>query len=150
MDIQPEAVPGYARMGMAYAEVRGTEQPRVGLLNVGEEPGKGNLLAKESFAALSELPDFAGNVEPAAVLRGDVDVVVTDGFTGNIFLKTLEAMASSSRGAGAALLLGVAGDVLVAHGAARGPEVAIAVRTAADVARARLSQRLGALLQPLA
>ena len=148
MEVQPEQLPGYARMASAYAEIRGVDSPRIGLLNVGEEPGKGNALARDGYEALRHMDRFAGNVEPGAVLRGDVDVVVADGFSGNIFLKTVEAMGSSSRGDSAALLLGIAGEVLVAHGAARASQVAGAIRAAADVARAGLSQRLGALLAP--
>lgn len=148
MEVHAEQLPGYARMASAYAEIRGVDQPRVGLLNVGEERGKGHALARDGYEALMELDRFAGNVEPAAVMAGDVDVVVSDGFSGNIFLKTVEAMSSATRGDSAALLLGVAGEVLVAHGAARSPQIAGAVMAAADVARARLSQRLAALLAP--
>ena len=149
MEVQPDAFGGYARMATAYAQIRGVDDPRVGLLNVGEEPGKGTALAKSAFEALRDVAGFAGNVEPSAVLEGDVDVVVTDGFTGNIFLKTVEATLKHNRSAQtAALLLGVAGEVLVAHGAARAADVTAAVHSAVEVARAGLSGRLEALLQP--
>lgn len=146
-DVQAEALVIYARMGAAYARARGVQMPRIGLLNVGEEPGKGNALAREAFALLQDAAGFsdgafAGNVEPPAVLAGGVDVVVTDGFTGNVLLKTVEAAGSaraSGPGAGAAVLVGVATNVLVAHGAARADEVAAALRTAADVAQADLA-----------
>ncbi len=144
-DVQPEALPAYARMASAYAAVRGVERPRVGLLNVGAEPGKGNALAKAAFGLLAADDGFVGNVEPAAVLAGAVDVVVTDGFTGNVFLKTVEAVAgpvATRAHGGAAVLLGVAGEVLVAHGAAGPDEVAAALHTAAEVASARLSVRI--------
>lgn len=83
----------FARMGSAVATARwGIETPRVGLLSIGEEPGKGTSLTKEVFALLSADPtiDFTGNVEGRDILSDSIDVVVTDGFTGNVALKTLE------------------------------------------------------------
>lgn len=149
-DPQPDAVATYARMGTAYARVRGLDTPRVGLLNVGAEPGKGNALARGAYELLEAEAGFVGNVEPADVLAGAVDVVVADGFTGNVFLKTVEATtppADPRRGPGAAVLLGVDGEVLVAHGAAGELEIAAALRTAADVAGAGLSRRIAERLE---
>ena len=86
----------FAQMGAAFAQQRfGIEDPRVGLLSIGEEPGKGNPLAKEThelLAAGEAGPSvrFIGNVEGRDVMTDAVDVVVTDGFTGNVVLKTLE------------------------------------------------------------
>ena len=145
MDVHPEALVGYAAMAGAYAEALGVADPRIGLLNVGEEPGKGNALAKAGFELLSQLDRFVGNVEPPAVFAGAADVVVTDGFTGNVFLKTVETLAALSdtdRDA-AAVLLGINGEVLVAHGAARAEDVAKAVRRAAQIAEAGLAQEVG-------
>lgn len=144
-DPQPDALVAYAKMGCAYARVRGVQAPRVGLLNVGAEPGKGNALARSAHDLLAGAGEFTGNVEPSAALAGAVDVVVTDGFTGNVFLKTVEAAAAdvqSATGPGAAVLLGVAGEVLVAHGAAGAGEIAAALRTAAEVAAGGLSRRI--------
>ncbi|MBA2730360.1 MAG: phosphate--acyl-ACP acyltransferase [Euzebyaceae bacterium] len=140
-DPQPETLVTYGRMATAYARARGRLTPSVGLLNVGSEAGKGNVLVKRAFTLLDGSDGFVGNVEPTAVLAARVDVVITDGFTGNVFLKTLEAMAGGSGDtAGAAVLLGVAGEVLVAHGAADAPAVAAALQTAASVAGAGLSR----------
>jgi phosphate acyltransferase len=150
-DAQPDALVAYAAMGAAYAAVRGVASPRVGLLNVGAEPGKGSAFAKEAFAALGALPEFAGNVEPAGVLAGEVDVVVTDGFTGNVLLKTVEALLQvpdGARGPGAAMLLGCAQPVLVAHGDADPEELAAALETAAQVAAAGVIAELGRRLAP--
>lgn len=140
-DVYPDVFGGYALMGAAYAEVLGATSPTVGLLNIGVEPGKGNALAKSAFALLDQTAGFAGNVEPGDVLCGAVDVVVTDGFTGNIFLKTVEALATlEQREANAsALVLGVGGAVLVAHGSAAAPDVARVLRRAAQVGRAGLA-----------
>ena len=152
-DVAPEALVDHARMAAAYAEVIGEPlhgAPRVGLLNVGAEPGKGNALARAAHRRLAGTAGFVGNVEPAAVLAGAVDAVVTDGFTGNIFLKAMEAAAlASGRQAGspaAGVLLGVTGEVLVAHGDAAPGDIAAALSTAARVARAQLSVRVGARL----
>ncbi|WP_077326125.1 phosphate acyltransferase PlsX [Virgibacillus siamensis] len=85
----------YAIMGSVYSEkVRSIEKPRVGLLNVGTEDGKGNDLTKKAFAQLSAAPvNFIGNVEARDILGGVADVIVTDGFSGNIALKTIEGTA---------------------------------------------------------
>jgi phosphate acyltransferase len=148
IDVQPDALASYARMGRAYARAQGVAEPAVALLNVGEEPGKGNELARAAFELLGDVEGFIGNLEPPGVLAGAADVVVTDGFTGNVFLKTLEATGLASEGSpGAAVVLGVAGEVLVAHGAAGADEIEAAVRTAADVARAGLADRVGRALQ---
>lgn len=140
-DVQPEALVGYAAMGSAYATVLGAAEPTVGLLNIGEEPGKGNELAKAAFTLLSGIDHFVGNVEPSAALRGDADVVVTDGFTGNIFLKTIEAatQVDDPEHDSAAILLGIRGEVLVAHGAATAEDVTRALCRAATVAQAGLA-----------
>jgi phosphate acyltransferase len=92
-DCQASWLHQYARMGSVFANVRyGIEQPRIGLMSIGEEPGKGNALVKETFALLAgdDTINFIGNIEGRDVLTGDVDVIVTDGFTGNVVLKTLE------------------------------------------------------------
>ncbi len=86
----------FAQMGSVYARQRfGIERPRVGLLSIGEEDGKGNQLAKDTNAMLragaaGDAVHFIGNVEGRDIMSNDVDVVVTDGFTGNVVLKTLE------------------------------------------------------------
>lgn len=96
-DAKPEHLGQYAVMGSIYAEkVRHISNPRVGLLNIGTEEGKGNELTKEAYKVLSEAPiHFIGNVESRDLLTGVADVVVTDGFTGNMVLKTIEGTASS-------------------------------------------------------
>jgi glycerol-3-phosphate acyltransferase PlsX len=144
-DAQAEAFRGYLLMGAAYAQVLGVAQPSVGLLNIGAEPGKGNAVAKEAHALLDGTTGFIGNVEPADVLAGNVDVVVTDGFTGNVFLKTIEALApvDEANADAAALVLGVGGEVFVAHGSAGAEQIARAVATAAKVGKAGLAAMVG-------
>ncbi|WP_456271576.1 phosphate acyltransferase PlsX [Bacillus sp. AK031] len=97
VDAKPEHLLQYGIMGSIYAEkVRGIVNPRVGLLNIGTEEKKGNELTKASFSLLSDSGiNFIGNVESRDLLDGAADVVVTDGFTGNMVLKTIEGTALS-------------------------------------------------------
>jgi glycerol-3-phosphate acyltransferase PlsX len=86
----------FGAMGEAYAlEVLGLDNPKIGLLANGEEESKGNELTKEAFPMLKELDNFIGNVEGRDIFNGSVDVVVTDGFTGNVLLKTSEGVAEA-------------------------------------------------------
>ncbi|MER2071134.1 MAG: phosphate acyltransferase PlsX [Psychrobacillus sp.] len=96
-DAKPEHLQQFAVMGSVYAEkVRGIQNPRVGLLNIGTEDKKGNELTKAAFLLLKETPvNFIGNVESRDLLNGVADVVVTDGFTGNMVLKTIEGTAAA-------------------------------------------------------
>ena len=83
----------FAQMGSIFAQVRfGVENPKVGLLSIGEEPGKGDTLRKEAYELLAAAPgiNFIGNVEGRDAMLKTADVIVTDGFTGNVMLKTLE------------------------------------------------------------
>ena len=92
VEVRPEQLVQFAYLGACFMEaVHGLERPRVGLLSVGEESGKGTPEVLEAHARLSEGPlDFAGNVEGFDLPAAAVDVVVTDGFTGNVALKVLE------------------------------------------------------------
>jgi glycerol-3-phosphate acyltransferase PlsX len=159
---KPEHLAQYGLMGSIYArECLGVERPRVGLLNIGEEETKGTDLLKAAHGLLRELPvDFVGNVEGNVLFRDRADVLVTDGFTGNVVLKLLEGFAGmmfgwvarelEQHGAdyapqllagiqrridyaeyGGALLLGVAGAVVVGHGRSDAVAVANALGLAA-------------------
>ncbi|MGJ7910647.1 phosphate acyltransferase PlsX [Neobacillus sp. LXY-1] len=96
-DAKPEHLQQYAMMGSIYSQkVRGISKPRIGLLNIGTEEKKGNELTKHAFGFLKETNlHFVGNVEARDLLDGVADVVVTDGFTGNMVLKTIEGTALS-------------------------------------------------------
>ncbi|MFC5754200.1 phosphate acyltransferase [Actinomadura rugatobispora] len=159
-DPTAEMVAQFALLGTAYARrVLGVADPSVGLLSLGAEPGKGNRLAREAGRLLPALPvRFHGNVEGHDVLAGTVDVVVTDGFTGNVVLKNIEgnvrttlelvARAGIAKPArlrevarlyaaethGGAALLGLSGTVVVAHGSSRAAAIARACRVACDLA----------------
>ncbi|WP_419888528.1 phosphate acyltransferase PlsX [Neobacillus niacini] len=97
VDAKPEHLLQYAIMGSIYSEkVRGIVKPRVGLLNIGTEEKKGTDLTKQAFELLKNANvNFVGNVEARDLLDGAADVVVTDGFTGNMVLKTVEGTALS-------------------------------------------------------
>lgn len=94
-DCTPEILMQYAIMGSTYSrEIIGRPDPHVGVMSVGTEEAKGNVLSKETFELLEQAPvHFIGNVEGHDIFKGDVDVVVCDGFTGNVILKTSESAA---------------------------------------------------------
>jgi glycerol-3-phosphate acyltransferase PlsX len=91
IDPEPAWLVEWARLGRAYARVRlGVDEPTIALLSNGEEPGKGDQLRKLAFPLLAEVKGFVGNVEGRDLMTPSADVIVTDGFTGNIALKALE------------------------------------------------------------
>ncbi|MGA9121633.1 MAG: phosphate acyltransferase PlsX [Bacteroidota bacterium] len=106
----------FAVMGALYVKTMlGVERPRVGLLNIGEEESKGNEVAQAAYRLLAESPlDFKGNVEGRDVLKGDVDVIVCDGFVGNILLKFGEGIPSFFKAKFSALAAQSVKDKLVA------------------------------------
>ncbi|MEZ5295467.1 MAG: phosphate acyltransferase PlsX [Ilumatobacteraceae bacterium] len=94
-EVQPDWLVQFAQMGAVFSRHRfGLDSPKVGLLSIGEEPGKGDSLRKETYALLEAAAgddlNFIGNVEGRDVMSDTADVIVTDGFTGNVVLKTLE------------------------------------------------------------
>ncbi len=94
-DCTPSMLVEFAVMGMVYSrEILGVAKPRIGLMSVGEEEAKGNAVTKETFALLSKAGlNFAGNIEGHDLFEGEIDVVVCDGFVGNVILKTCESVA---------------------------------------------------------
>eukprot|EP01029_Cantina_marsupialis_P010211 TRINITY_DN2326_c0_g1_i1.p2 TRINITY_DN2326_c0_g1~~TRINITY_DN2326_c0_g1_i1.p2 ORF type:complete len:331 (+),score=79.29 TRINITY_DN2326_c0_g1_i1:1407-2399(+) len=96
VDCEAKNLYEFAVMGQVYAEdVLQLDEPLIGLLSNGEEESKGNEVTKEAFKLISKVPNFAGNVEGSDVFKGTVDVVVCDGFIGNILLKTAEGVADT-------------------------------------------------------
>jgi glycerol-3-phosphate acyltransferase PlsX len=95
-DVKPDYLVQFAQMAVVYARcLLNIEQPRVGLLNIGEEESKGSALVQEAFKLMKKkVVGFCGNVEGTDILAGHFDVIVTDGFTGNVTLKTIEGTAS--------------------------------------------------------
>jgi glycerol-3-phosphate acyltransferase PlsX len=99
VDCKPHNLEQFAVMGEIYfRSMFGTPRPRVGLLSIGEEESKGNELTRESFQLLKQLPlNFIGNVEGRDIYNGKVDVIVADGFVGNVALKTSEGVVNLVR-----------------------------------------------------
>jgi glycerol-3-phosphate acyltransferase PlsX len=96
VDCEPRNLFEFAIMGKIYAEdVLQVDDPIVGLLSNGEEESKGNEVTKETFKLMSSIQNFTGNVEGSDIFNGSVDVVVCDGFVGNIMLKTAEGVADT-------------------------------------------------------
>jgi glycerol-3-phosphate acyltransferase PlsX len=118
-DVKPAWLAQFALLGDAYGRrLMGIDRPRVGLLSNGEEGTKGNVLTVETHQLLKQLPiNFTGNVEGKSLFDGSVDVVVTDGFTGNVALKTIEGVAefllTTIRDEAKKSLLGIAGGLLL-------------------------------------
>lgn len=96
-DVKPSSLSDFALMGSLYKErVLGTPNPSVAIVNIGEEAGKGNQLVRDSFPLLETLPiNFIGSIEGRDIPEGKADVIVTDGFTGNVILKFAEGMIKS-------------------------------------------------------
>lgn len=94
-DCRPDFLFQFAQLGSIYAEnILGITKPRVGLLSNGEEAGKGNQLVKDTYQLLASSDlNFIGNVEPKELFAGETDIVICDGFTGNVLMKTSEAVA---------------------------------------------------------
>jgi glycerol-3-phosphate acyltransferase PlsX len=107
-DVKPHYLVQWAQMASAYLErAWKVERPRVGLLNIGEEETKGNALAQEAHRLLKASGlNFIGNVEGKDITRGVADVIVTDGFTGNVVIKTMEGMVELVKRLGRQTLLG--------------------------------------------
>ena len=94
-DSKPDVLYQFALLGSIYAQnILGIRQPRIGLLNIGEEEGKGNLQCQSAYQLMKDSKDFnfSGNIEGRDLFKSKVDVIVCDGFTGNIVLKQIEAM----------------------------------------------------------
>jgi glycerol-3-phosphate acyltransferase PlsX len=137
-DCKPENLNQFAVLGSLYAEhILGIPGPRVGLLNIGEEEGKGNILTQAAYPLLKENRDirFIGNIEGRDVLLDKADVVVCEGFTGNVILKLVESLFDITKRHrteseffdrfdfeyyGGTPLLGVAKPVIIGHGISRG------------------------------
>lgn len=97
VDCRPQHLYQFGVMASAFSRINEVENPRVGLLSIGEETGKGNSLVKEAYPLLEKSSlNFIGNVEGRDVFQGDVDVIVCDGFVGNVLLKVSEGLADAA------------------------------------------------------
>ena len=178
MDCRARFLLDFAKLGAFYIErIYGKENPRVALLSTGEEEGKGNKLVREAYELLKRSGlNFIGNIESRDIMKGMADVVVTDGFTGNVVIKLTEGLGEAFinlalgmdrglyrklvspftkpvfikayeslmdySGYGVAPLLGVKGNVIVAHGRSRAPAIKRAILVALDIARKGIVEKL--------
>ena len=181
-EVQADWLVQFAQMGSAFARARyGTAEPRVGLLSIGEEDSKGTTLVKETNARLRDTAgiNFIGNVEGRDLMSEEVDVVVTDGFTGNVTLKTAEGvlrfiqrkllgvltdanvfdqvwphleplvMDLDPDSHGGAMLLGVDGVCIISHGSSSARAIVNAVRVSKEMVEGDLVGHLRAAISPV-
>jgi len=159
-DCKVDVLYQFAVLGAVYAKnIYGIDNPRVGLLNIGEEKSKGNLLtiAAHQMLADSEEVNFVGNVEGRDLFSGVADVIVCDGFTGNVVLKQAEGFYSLLRkrgikdeyfdrfnyeNYGGTPILGVRGNVIIGHGISNGIAVKNMLLHTVEVANSNLSQKI--------
>jgi glycerol-3-phosphate acyltransferase PlsX len=162
LECRPEHLRAFGLMGAAYARIAlGVTEPRVGLLSVGEEAGKGTELVRDAHRLLSESAlNFVGNLEARDFFTGQADVIVCDGFTGNVVLKVGEGLVElleqfvgadvfagfrarvDAAEHGAAPLLGLNGLALVGHGRSNAHAVCNGIKTAVRLAEGQMVTRL--------
>lgn len=181
-DCRPSHLVQFAQLGTIYAKhILGISSPRIGLLSNGEEKTKGNYLVRESHKLLKKANlNFIGNVEGQDISKGRADVIVTDGFTGNVVIKTIEGMSANwlyslgqagqifskayrlpakalrrdigmdswakrldYREYGGACLLGVNGNIIIAHGRSQ----AKAIKNAIGLAKRTIERDLGEIIK---
>src|SRR5690554_2124004 len=159
-DCKPDVLYQFAILGSIYAaNVMGIENPKIGLLNIGQEEGKGNLLTQATYKLMKDSHDFnfIGNVESRDLFLGKADVVVSDGFTGNIVLKEAEGFYTIAKklgmentyfdrfnyeNYGGTPILGVNSDVIIGHGVSNDVAVKNMLKLAYDVATSELTKNL--------
>lgn len=173
VDCRPSQLLQFAALGSAYASaIQGISEPRIGLLNNGAEETKGNATAVEAFGLLRQQPklNFIGNIEGRDLFNGDCEVIVCDGFTGNIVLKAMEGLVLflaqhtaremgrlpgiyevvDYRQVGGAPLLGVKGVSIVCHGSSKSQAIMNGMKIAVQCVESRIveqqEQALAALI----
>ena len=164
-DCKPDVLFQFAILGSVFAkEVYKIQNPKIGLLNIGEEPEKGNLVAQAAHALMKDTKDFnfVGNVEGLEVFEDKADVIVCDGFTGNILLKTAEAFYSLSKKRnindeyfnkfnyelyGGTPILGINANVMIAHGKSSALAFKNMMILSKDIVEANLNEKIKTVFQ---
>jgi glycerol-3-phosphate acyltransferase PlsX len=159
-DCKPEVLNQFAILGSLYAQhILHISNPKVGLMNIGEEEEKGNLLTKETHQLLKELKEinFIGNVEGRDLFNDKADVIVCDGYTGNVMLKLAESFYElikknnlhseyfdrfNYENYGGTPILGVNSAVLIAHGISRAKAIKNMILLSREVVEAGLSEKI--------
>ncbi|MFM1837117.1 MAG: Glycerol-3-phosphate 1-O-acyltransferase [Bacteroidota bacterium] len=164
-DCKPEMLEQWAVLGSVYAAAtRGIDRPRVGLLNIGEEEQKGSILTQATHALLkaNDKLNFVGNLEGKDVFRGKADVIVTDGFTGNIVLKMGESIynimkeqgmvnefvdRTNYENYGGSPIIGINGNVIIAHGASSPTAIMNMIKLCQNIVKSKVSQKIKAAFE---
>lgn len=159
-DIKPDILYQFAILGSIYSQsVLNVKNPKVGLLNIGEEEEKGNLLCQSAFRLMRDSDDFNffGNIEGRDLFKDKVDVIVCDGFTGNIVLKQIEAMYRlmvkrnlmddyikkfNYENYGGSPILGVNGSVVIGHGISSAKAIMNMVLLSKEIHEAKLTKKI--------
>lgn len=162
-DCKPDVLYQFAILGSLFLNlVHKVENPKVGLLNIGEEEGKGNLLTQATYSLMKDTRDFnfIGNVEGRDLFNSKADVIVCDGFTGNVVLKEMEAFYSiylkrkmkddffdrfNYEIYGGTPILGINSNVIIGHGISNANAIKNMLLLAQDVVRSKLSDRIKAV-----
>ncbi len=159
-DCKPEMLEQWGLLGSVYFEATtGQSNPRVGLMNIGEEEGKGSILAQATHALLKENKqlNFIGNIEGKDLFRNKADVIVTDGFTGNIVLKMGESIYNIMKeqgmmndfventnyeNYGGSPIIGINGNVIIAHGASSPKAIKNMIKLCKSVVESNVCQKI--------
>jgi len=159
-DCKPDVLFQFAILGSLFAEnVYGLKNPKVGLLNIGEEKGKGNLLTQAAYQLLEDNDDinFIGNVEGRDLFNEKADVIVCDGFTGNVVLKQAESFFAilakrnlldnyfkrfNYENYGGTPVLGVSGNVLIGHGISNDKAIKNMILLGKDLIHSNLTKKI--------
>lgn len=165
-DCKPDVLYQFGLLGSLFAQnVYGIQQPKVGLMNIGEEPEKGNLIAQAAHALMQDNNEynFIGNVEGRDILDDVADVIVCDGFTGNVILKEAEAFFTAIRKRGikdeffdrfnyeiygGTPILGINSTVMIGHGMSSPLAVCNMLLLSAEIAKSNLSQKIKNAFNP--
>jgi glycerol-3-phosphate acyltransferase PlsX len=164
-DCKPEMLEQWAVLGSVYAAAtRGIESPRVGLLNIGEEEQKGSILTQATYALLkaNDKLNFVGNLEGKDIFRGNADVIVTDGFTGNIVLKMGESIynimkeqgmvnefvdRTNYENYGGSPIIGINGNVIIAHGASSPTAIMNMIKLCQNIVKSEVAKKIKAAFE---
>jgi glycerol-3-phosphate acyltransferase PlsX len=159
-DCKPEMLDQFALLGSVYFEATtGIKHPRVGLMNIGEEEQKGSILSQATYALLKANPNinFIGNIEGKDFFHNKADVIVTDGFTGNIMLKMGESIYNIMKSQGISTefientnyenyggspIIGINGNVIIAHGASSPKAILNMIKLSVSVVESKVCQKI--------
>ncbi|MDH4460107.1 MAG: phosphate acyltransferase PlsX [Spirosomataceae bacterium] len=159
-DVKPEMLDQFGLLGSVYCKATtGIENPRVGLMNIGEEEEKGSLVVQQAYKIMKENPkiNFIGNLEGKDFFKGKADVIVTDGFTGNILLKMGESLygimknkgvendfldKTNYEAVGGSPIIGVNGNVVIAHGASSPTAIKNMINLCQQIVTSKVTEKI--------